>query len=113
MATVKMMQGDSYAVFVSLKLKDTEEPITPHMVSEIEITVGESLRKTYTSEEVRYDDEEMQWYFIPTQEETFALEPESYEVQARIKFANGQYSSVKGIVVGNIMIMDASSSEVI
>lgn len=113
MATIKMMQGDSYAVFVSLKLKDTGEPITPDMVSEVEIMVGESLRKTYSSGTVRYDEDEMQWYFIPTQEETLALDPDNYEVQARPKFANGDYSFVKGITVGNILIVDANSNEVI
>lgn len=113
MASVKMMQGDSYAVFVSLKMKETGEPITPDMVSDVEIYVGDSLRKTHAAAEVLYDAELSQWYFVPSQEETFALEPDSYEVQARIKFPNGQYSTVKGIKVGTIVIQDANSEEVI
>lgn len=113
MATVKMMQGDSYAVFVNLKLTETEEPITPDMVSDVEIYVGDTIRKTHAAGEVLYDPEQCQWYFVPSQEETFALEPDSHEVQARIKFPNGQYSSVKGIVVGSILILDARSEEVI
>ena len=113
MASVKIMQGDSYAVFVALRIRQTGEPITPDMVSEVEITVGESLRKTYSAGEVHYDFDQGLWYFIPSQEETFAMEPDSYEVQARPKFANGQYSTVKGISVGNIIILDANSEEVI
>lgn len=113
MATVRMMQGDSYAVFVDLKLKETGEPLTPDMVADVEICVGETLRKTHAAGEVLYDSEEGEWYFIPSQEETFALDPESYEVQARIKLPNGQYSTVKGIKVGTIVILDANSNEVI
>lgn len=113
MASLKIMQGDSYAVFFALRIKQTSEPITPDMVSEVEVTVGKSLRKTYTAGEVRYDDEQSQWYFVPTQDETFAMDPESYEVQVRPKFSNGQHSTVKGITVGNIVILDANSSEVI
>lgn len=113
MASLKIMQGDSYAVFVSLYLKQTGEPITPDMVSEVEITVGESLRKTYTAKEVLYDSNQKQWYFIPTQIDTFAMDPDSYEVQVRPKFSNGRYSAVKGIAVGNIIILDANSNEVI
>ena len=113
MASLKMMQGDSYAVFFALRIKQTSEPITPDMVSEVEVTVGKSLRKTYTAGEVRYDDEQNQWYFVPTQDETFGMDPESYEVQVRPKFSNGQHSTVKGVTVGNIVILDANSSEVI
>ena len=114
MASVKMMQGDSYAVFVSLTMEQTGDPITPSMVSDIEICVGDSLlRKTYASGEVMYDATQSLWYFVPTQEDTLGMEPDSYEAQARVKFLNGQYPTVKGITVGTIMILDAKSEEVI
>lgn len=113
MATIRMMQGDSYAVFVDLKMKESGEPITPSMVSDVEIQVGDNLRKTHSAGEVLYDETQSQWYFIPSQEETFALDPESYEVQARIKFSNGKFPAVKGIRVGSIDILDAKSEEVI
>jgi hypothetical protein len=83
------------------------------MVSEVEICVGESIRKTYSANEVFYNSAEMEWYFIPTQDETFAIEPGSYEVQVRPKFANGDYPTVRGINVGTIVITDAKSNEVI
>lgn len=113
MASVKMMQGDSYAVFVALQIKNTGSVITPDMVSDVEIFVGESIRKLYSAGEVKYDDTMLQWYFIPTQEETFGLEPDGYPVQARVKFRNGGYSVIKGIDVGTLMIGDANSEEVI
>lgn len=113
MATVRMMQGDSYPVFVALKMTQTGDPITPAMVGDVEIYVGDSLRKTYAAGEVLYDERQLEWWFLPTQEETFALEPDSYDVQTRVKFPNGQYSTVKGIKVGTILILDASSKEVI
>lgn len=113
METFIMMQGDSYPVPVTLYFEQTDEPLTPDMVSDVEINVGDSLRKTYANGEAWYDTELRQWYFVPTQEETFALEPGKHKVQARIKFANGQYSPVKGIDVGTIVIRDAQSEEVI
>lgn len=113
MASIRIMQGDSYPIFTAITLKETGEPITPDMVSELEICVGESMRKNYSSGEVVYDEDEKEWYFFPTQDETFAMEPGAYEVQARPKFANGQYSTVRGISVGTIVIIDAKSNEVI
>lgn len=113
MASVKMMQGDSYAVFVALQLKDSGSVITPDMVSDVEVYVGDSIRKLYSAGEVRYDDTMLQWYFIPTQEETFGLEPGGYPVQVRVKFRNGAYSFIKGIEVGALTIVDANSEEVI
>ena len=111
MAAVRMMQGDSRSLFVQLKLDG--KPATPGMVSEIEITVGESLRKLQSSGEVMYDSASQLWYFIPTQEETLGMEPNGYEVQARIKLPNGQYSPVTGITVGRIIILSSQSKEVI
>lgn len=114
MATVKMMQGDSYPVFVDLKISGPPvQIITPAMVEEVEICVGDSLRKLYSSGDVGFDETEKQWFFIPSQQETLDLEPESYEVQARLKFPNGNYSPTKGISVGRIEILDANSTEVI
>ena len=112
MASIKIMQGDSYAVFFGLDFN--EEPITPDMLSDVEIVVGNGdIRKLYSSGEVIYDKDLKEWYFRPTQNETFALEPESYEVQARVKFRTGEYSDVKGITIGRIEILDANSEEVI
>lgn len=113
MASFRMMQGDSGAVYVTLKVQDSGEVITPSMVSEVEICIGNALRKTYRAGEVQYDVSKNQWYFILTQEETFRMAPGGYNVQVRPKFNNGQYSSVKGLSVGYIGILAANSKEVI
>lgn len=111
MAVVKMMQGDSYAIFVDIKADG--KVMTPDKITDVEITVGESIRKLYSAGEVGYDSSMLQWYFLPTQEDTLAMEPNAYEVQIRVKFPNGQYSAVKGVSVGRIIILDAQSEEVI
>lgn len=111
MTTVKIMQGDSHVMFFELKRSGVV--VTPDTVSEIEITVGSALRKLYSSGDVGYDWNRKQWYFYPTQEETLSMEPDGYEVQARIKYPNGQYSPVKGITIGRIVITEAQSKEVI
>jgi hypothetical protein len=111
MATVKMMQGDSRSL--SLQLKVDGKTLIPSMVSEIEVTVGEYIRKLHSNGEVLYDSSDQQWHFVLTQEETLAIEPNGYEVQARIKLQNGQHSPVTGISVGRIIIISSQSKEVI
>lgn len=111
MQTIKIMQGDSFAVFLNLKINNVV--MTPDNIQDLEITVGESLRKLYSAGGAKYDTSLRKWFFIPTQEETLSLEPNAYDVQARAKFLNGQYSSVKGVVVGKIIILSANSKEVI
>lgn len=107
MATVKMMQGDSYVVFIQLTMNGTT--LTPDMVADVEICVGDVLRKTWSGGGVGYDTMTQQWYIRPTQEETLAMEVESYGVIARVKFGE----DVKGIKVGSINIVDTHSEEVI
>lgn len=108
-----MMQGDTYPVPFTLKIEETKEPIIPDMVTEVEICAGELLRKTYSGGSVLYDEELQQWFFVPSQQETLAMPPRRYTVQARIKFRNGVHSPVKGICIGTIMIINANSTEVI
>lgn len=112
MATVTMMQGDSYNIPVSLKLNGNV--LTPQDVSEIEICIGENLRKTLSGGTVGYDETTQEWFFRPTQEETLALTAnESYQIIARVKFQNGKWSDVIGIPIGQLNISDSISEEVI
>lgn len=111
MATIKMMQGDSRAVFFTLEQSGAE--LTPNKVTEVEITVGSNMRKLYSTGEVGWDKSRRQWYIFPTQEETLALEPDGYEVQARFKYPNGDFSPVKGLTLGRIVITAAQSKDVI
>lgn len=109
MASIKMMQGDSYVVPINLMLNG--HPLTPDIVTDVEICVGEGLRKTFTGGGVGYDTSKQRWYIRPTQEETLALEVEGYDVIARIKFSNG--ADVRGIKVGTIIVLDSHSEEVL
>ena len=111
MATIKMMQGDSRAVFFTLEQSGAE--LTPNKVSEVEITIGTNMRKLYSTGEVKWDKARRQWYIFPTQEETLALKPDGYEVQARFKYPNGEFSPVKGLTLGRIVITSAQSKDVI
>ena len=111
MATIRMMQGDTYSLFAALKING--ETLTPDMVGDVEITVGSTLRKLYSAGEVLYDKSLSQWYFVPSQQETMAMEPGSYDVQARIKVDNGTNSAVRGVTIGRLLILDALSEEVI
>lgn len=78
-----MMQGDAYSL--PIVLRQGELLITPEMVLRLEITIG-NLTRTYPGV-VRYDEENGQWLFPLTQEQTFAFKAgRTPPVQARIKF---------------------------
>lgn len=111
MATVRMMQGDSYALLINLTQMGTV--LTPDLVADIEVSIGETIRKTASAGEVEFDTTEQQWYIRPTQEETLSLEPGVYEAIARIKYSDTDDSDVKGINIGRIIITDSLSMEVI
>lgn len=116
MATKKMMQGDSYSIPFVITMNGSTE-ITPDMVAEVELCVGNEdgaqIRRTYTGGGVWYDYEYKKWFFRPTQQETFDLEPSSYEVIVRLKFSDIPYSDVIGVKIGRIIINDTQSEEVI
>ena len=111
MAKIKMMRGDSYIVFV--KLTQQGNPLTPDMVADVEICIGDQIRKTYSGGDVGYDSSRDLWYFRPSQEETLALEEGSYETIARVKYSSGQDADVKGISIGKITMTETNSREVI
>lgn len=111
METIRMMQGDSYYVFINMTQQ--EQVLLPEIVDDMEICVGEDLRYTVSGGTVGFDTESQQWYFRPTQEETLSLDPGQYTVIVRVKYAGGAMSDVKGAVVGRIMIIDTHSEEVL
>lgn len=111
MAQIKMMRGDSYIVFVNLTQQGY--PLTADMVTDVEICVGENLRKTYSGGEVGYDALRSMWYFRPSQKDTLAMDEGAYEVIVRVKYSPYQTADVKGISVGRITMLDTHSQEVI
>lgn len=108
---MKIMQGDSYPLYFRLKLDGSI--LTPDMVSEMEICVGECMRKLYTKGEVVYEENAGRWYIWPTQAETLSLTPGPYHVVVRIKFKNANMKEVHGRAIGKLFIADTFSKEVI
>lgn len=91
-----MMQGDAYSL--PIVLRQGELLITPEMVLRLEITIG-NLTRTYPGV-VRYDEENGQWLFPLTQEQTFAFKAgRTPPVQARIKFNDESVVGAKGKTV--------------
>lgn len=108
---MKIMQGDSYAIPISLT--QGGYALTPEMVDDVEVSVGEVMIKKYTAGGVGFDAGSQQWYIRPTQAETLALEAgEAYQVVARVKYKN-EPADVKGVVIGSIEVEDSPSTEVI
>ena len=109
MAIIRIEQGTSTPVYASLKMLKTGDPVTPRVVSEVEICAEKNLRKLYSAGEVVYDANVQQWFFVPTTAETAAMLPGKYDVQIRIKFRNGQWSAVTGTTAGTIIILEKGS----
>ena len=116
MATKKMMQGDSYALPFRITINGTTD-ITPDIVSELELCIGNDdtveVRKTLSAGGVWYNESLKRWFFRLSQQETFGIDPGTYDVIVRPKFANGADSDVIGIKIGRIMITNTQSEEVI
>ena len=108
---IEMMQGDSRAVPFTLEMSGVE--LDPDKLAEVEITVGYKMRKLYSAGEVFWDNLRRRWYIFPTQEDTQKMNPGAYEVQARFKYPNGDWSPVKGLTLGRIVITAAQSKDVI
>lgn len=106
-----IMKGDSYPIYIELVQDNTT--LTPEMVAELEVCVGESLRKLYTQNEVMFDKSSDRWYIRLSQEETLAWTESAYNVIARIKYANMDYPDVLGLKVGRINVVDTFSKEAI
>lgn len=105
----KISQGDQRMVPFDLKLNG--EILTPDDIVELEICAAEgAFRKLLSSGEVAYDYDNANWAFLLTQTETFAMEPGTYNVQARPEWADG---TVIMTSIGTIQVADANSEEVI
>lgn len=105
-----IMQGDSYPIFI--ELTQGGYTLTPDMVEDVEICVGESLSFKASAGEVGYDENLEKWYIRPTQAQTLAMDADSYEVIARVKYTNDP-ADVKGVKCGRITVTDTHSTEVI
>ena len=108
---MKIMQGDEYAIYVNLKQDGVV--IKPNLVDDIEIYIGESLRKKYSDESVLFDSKELKWYFRLLQSETLNMEVGQHEVFGRIKYSGTPYNDVVGIKLESIIVMPTTSREVL
>lgn len=104
---LKIMRGDSY--YVPIEVLQDGKTVTPEIVKDIEVSVGESLQKRYANGDVIYRDGE--WYFRLSQEETFAL-PESAAVYVRAVYP-GDPQDVIGTMAGQVILTDTGSKEVL
>lgn len=108
-----IMQGDSYPIMISL-VHDAEVPLTPEMVEEVEVTVGEGLILTHSSGGVLYDAVEGNWYIHPSQEQTFALATGTHQLLARVKYRDTPRPVVVGIEFDtNLHVRKSNSKEVL
>lgn len=105
-----VMQGDSYPVFI--ELTQGGYVLTPDMVEEVEICVGDTLAFKASAGEVGFDSNLQRWYIRPTQAQTLAMEATDYSVIARVKYTNDP-ADVKGINCGRIRVNETFSTEVI
>lgn len=91
---VTIKQGDSRIIWFNLKVNGAT--LTPDMIDDIEICVGDDLRMTASGGEVKYDVGTQRWFIWPTQEQTFALDEGNHKVEIRRKYRNGTSENVIG-----------------
>lgn len=105
---LKIMQGDQYAIVFTGS--QDGKPLDMSTIDEIEFTV-DRLRKTYPGDVTQ--DEDGNFLFPLTQEETFAIQRSSQHVQIRVKFKGGATPTVIGVDVGDISVADSISKVVL
>lgn len=106
-----IMRGD--ACNVPFDIKDNGQILTPEKVSEIEIFIGEDLRKLYTSGKVWFDNNDLRWYFRLSQEETFALPAAKHAVIGRAKFSGKNSQDVLGFYIDSIILTETNSKYIL
>ena len=100
------MTGDAYKLPIALQLGDVVAD--NKIFKELEVFVGD-VRKTLSSGEIEYDEEQKVFLIPLSQKETFR-QKRNIEIQIRCKFPDG---SVIGISAGNYDIEKATSKVVL
>ena len=104
---LKIMRGDSY--YIPIDVTQDGKTVTPDMVEDVEVSVGETVQKRLSKKEVVY--REGAWFFRLSQEETFAL-PESAVVYVRAVYP-GNPHDVIGTTAGQVVLIETGSKEVL
>lgn len=105
---MNIMQGDAYPI--EIEIKQNGDVLTPDMIDDLEICVGDDIRKTYANKEAVHSDG--YWYIRLTQEDTFGMDEGSHKVTVRVKYKN-QPPDVVGRLAGRIKVFRSHSKEVL
>ena len=102
-----MMKGDSYSLPIRI---DTDSGVaTAESFADVEVCIGNSIRKTLACDEIKYDVEDSLFLVPLSQEETFGL-PKRVRVNVRCTYGNG---NVVGVDLGVIEVAPTLSREVL
>ena len=97
-----LFRGDQYAVPFVVKLKDTV--ITPEMVEDVRIQIGDNLREM-TDASLVYNPDKQTWDYYVTEEFTRSLSGRTVMYQVGIKIGNEiRYSAAKQLPIGDNII---------
>lgn len=102
-----IMQGDEYSLLIAVSTED-DEPIETAF-SDIELSFGDTFRKTLSAGEIKYDAELGKFKVYLEQEETFKMKG-SERIQIRFKFNNGE---VVGVDAGTYAVRQSISKVVL
>ena len=81
-----MMRGDAFVL--PIKIETDDGIATANNFSEVEVCIGNAIRKTMSSGEITYDAENARFLVPLTQEETFSLSCRT-RINVRCKYENG------------------------
>lgn len=102
-----MMRGDAFSL--PIRIDTNSDSASADSFAEVEICIGNTIRKTLSAGEITYD-EERSLFLVPlTQEETFGLHSR-VRITVRCKYLNGD---VVGVDLGILELAPTLSKEVI
>lgn len=85
---ITITQGESWPIF--LLLRQDGVLLTPDMLQDLEVHIGDNYRKLYSDGGVKFDAEMGKWYIFPTVEETAAMEEGTYKVCCHFCYYGGE-----------------------
>ena len=106
---ITIMQGDSYPIYVNLN--QDGKNLTPDMVEDLELCVGEIWNYRYSAGTLSYDFGRKKWYFFPTQEDTINAEG-SHAIYVRPKYY-GDPSEVYTYKIDRLTVVQTDCKEVL
>ena len=104
---ITMRQGESYRIYLNLSQNDSV--LTPDMIEDLKICIGDTFSKTWKQGGVAFDETQSRWLIFPTQRETLNMREGKSKISCHVKYPD---SSVIITEIDILQVLKACCKEV-